>query len=188
MASLLVLVAAVMNADGVVRRSELDYVKGYLLKTFDEDSARDAVRMLRDILNQEIPVNEVCAQIAANLDYSSRLQLLHFLFGISNADSELHPAELAVIEDIAQRLALEQPDYRSLRAMFVGGIENAYQTLGLQPDSTAADIKKAYRDLANKYHPDKVAYLGDEFKLAAQEKFQKLNEAYAQLKRERGFV
>ncbi len=186
-ASMLVLVAGVMKADGVVRRSELDYVKGYLIKSFGEESAREATQMLRDILKREIPIMEVGQQIAQNLDYASRLQLMHFLFGISNADGELHERELNLIQEIAHYLEISQPDYSSIRSMFKSGTETAYDTLGVTSDASEEKIKASYRQMANKYHPDKVAYLGEEFRSAAEQKFTKLNEAYEQIKRERGF-
>ncbi|MEJ2480206.1 MAG: TerB family tellurite resistance protein, partial [Acidihalobacter sp.] len=85
-ATLLVLIAAVMKADGKVVRSELDHVKIYLVRQFGQDSATEALRMLRDILKQNIPVREVCLEVRSRLDYPSRLQLLHLLYGIANAD------------------------------------------------------------------------------------------------------
>ena len=89
--SLLVLVAAVMKADGRVLKSELEYVKKFMVQNFGEASAVEAVKMLRDILKQNIPVNEVCRQIQQNMNYSARLQLLHFLFGVAQADGVCRP-------------------------------------------------------------------------------------------------
>ena len=84
--SLLVLVAAVMKADGKVVKSELDYVKAYFVRSFGEGAAGEATMMLRDLLKQDINIREVAGQIRNRLDYSSRLQMLHFLFGIATAD------------------------------------------------------------------------------------------------------
>ena len=96
--SLLVLVAAVMKADGKVVKSELDYVKQFFVQQFGKDSAKQALLMLKDILKQEIPVLDVCLQIKRNMDYSSRLQLLHLLFNISIADSKILPSEVEIIK------------------------------------------------------------------------------------------
>jgi DnaJ like chaperone protein len=58
----------------------------------------------------------------------------------------------------------------------------------LEIDSSATDdeVKKAYRKQAMKHHPDKVSHLGEEIRKAAEEKFQKLNEAYERIKSARG--
>ena len=85
--SLLVLVAAVMKADGKIVKSELDYVKQFFIRQFGQESAKQALLMLKDILKQDIPVRDVCLQIKGNMDYSSRLQLLHLLFNVSLADT-----------------------------------------------------------------------------------------------------
>lgn len=183
--SLLVLIAAVMKADGKVVKSELDFVKQYLIKAFGPDSAREALGMLRDILKQEIPLNDVCNQIRSNLDYSSRLQLLHLLYGVSNADKAISKQELEVIENIASRLGISSADKDSVKYMFVPKTDGAYKILEVSPTASDAEVKKAYRNMALKYHPDKVSHLGEDFQKFANEKFKKVNEAYEKIKKER---
>lgn len=186
--SLLVLVAAVMKSDGKVLKSELDYVKAFFVRTFGAGAAQEAIKMLRDLLNQTIPVTEVCQQIQKNMDYSSRLQLLHFLYGIAQADGQIDMSEQKLIEHIAQQMGITEKDYESIKSMFVANTEAAYKILEIEKGASVEEIKKAYRKMAMKYHPDKVSYLGDEFQTAAKEKFQKVNEAYEQLKKEKSFV
>jgi DnaJ like chaperone protein len=183
--SLLVLVAAVMKADQRLMRSELNYVKDYFRKNFGQESADEAVQMLREILKRDIPVHEVTDQIRANLDYSSRLQLLHFLFGIAGADGSIHQREQEVIEFIASRMGISQPDLNSIKSMFIEETDYAYKILEVDPSASDQEIKKAYRKMANKYHPDKVSHLGEDFQKAANQKFQKVNEAYEKIKKER---
>lgn len=185
-ASLLILVAAVMKADNKVLRSELDYVKAYFVKSFGEESALEALQMLRRILQQPIPTEQVCFQIRDHLDYASRLQLLHFLYGIAAADGEVHPNELELIGRISSLLQVSEADQKSLRAMFVPDTNWAYQVLEIEPSATEEEIKKAYRKMAMTHHPDKVAYLGEDMKKAAHEKFQKINEAYEAIRKEKG--
>ena len=185
-ATLLVLIAAVMKADGSVKRSELDHVKAYLVRQFGVESANEALRMLRDILKQPIPVQDVCHQIKYRIDYPSRLQLLHILYGIANADGHVHASEIKVIEQIAYYMGINSRDSSSIKNMFVKSTHSAYTILGVTSDATNEEIKKAYRKLAVKYHPDKVSYLGEEFRNTAEEKFQKINEAYELIKKERG--
>jgi DnaJ like chaperone protein len=186
--SLLVLVAAVMKADGKVLRSELEYVKQFFIQSFGAESANEAMKLLRDLLKQEIPVKDVSMQIRQRVDYSSRLQLVHFLFGIANADGMVDSKERILIEQIAQYMGINSQDINSLKSMFIRDTESAYNILEIQRTASDEEVKKAYRKMAMKYHPDKVAYLGDDFKHAAHEKFQKVNEAYESIKKERGFV
>jgi DnaJ like chaperone protein len=187
-ASLLVLVASIMKADGKVLRSELDYVKSYFVQAFGSDAAMEAMQMLRDILKQNIPVRDVSIQIKQRMDYSSRLQLLHFLYGIAIADGKIDPAEIQLIEQIAYYLAISSADSGSIKNMFVKSTDSAYIILGVNRNATNEEIKKAYRSLAVKYHPDKVSYLGEDIKNKAKEKFQQINEAYEAVKKERGMV
>lgn len=186
--SLLVLVAAVMKADGKVLRSELDYVKKYFIQNFGEDSAAEALKMLRDILNQNIPLQAVSVQIKQNLDYASRLQLLHFLMGVSNADGHIAPAELNTIAIIASYMGVSTKDFESIKSMFVEDTDSAYKILEIEKSASVDEIKKAYRKMAVKYHPDKVSHLGEDFQNAAKGKFQKVNQAYEKIKKERNII
>ncbi|HDP55441.1 MAG TPA: molecular chaperone DjlA [Bacteroidetes bacterium] len=186
--SLLVLVAEVMKADGKVLKAELDYVKRYFLKNFGEAASREALVLLRDILKQNVPLKDVSYQIRDNMDYPSRLQLLHLLFGIANADGVLHPNEVSVITNIAGWLGVSSADFESVKSMFFNDIDASYRVLEIERTATVEEIKKAYRNMALKHHPDKVSYLGEDIRKAAEEKFQRVNEAYEKIKKERGFA
>jgi DnaJ like chaperone protein len=183
--SLLVLIAAVMKVDGKVVKSELDYVKQFFVRQFGRESAREASVMLRDLLKQEIPLQDVCQQIARNMDYSSRLQLLHLLFNVSLADGQIHTSERDIIEKISGYLGISGSDFGSIRNMFVPETDSSYKILEIEPSASNDEIKKAYRRMAMKYHPDKVSHLGEDFKKTADEKFKKVNEAYERIKKER---
>lgn len=186
--SLLVLVSAVMKADGKVLKSELDFVKKYFLDNFGVDASREAMILLRDILKQQVPLKDVCVQIRDNVDYSSRLQLLHLLYGVAYADGVVSIEEEKVIRDIAGFLDISTQDYESIKAMFVVDINSYYTILEVEPTATNEEIKKAYRSLAVKHHPDKVSYLGEDVRKNAEQKFKKINEAYEKIKKERGIV
>ena len=186
--SLLVLVAAVMKADGKVVKSELDYVKQFFVRQFGQESARQALLMLKDILKQEIPVRDVSIQISKNMDYSSRLQLLHLLFNVSLADSKIDPSEIQIIEKISGYLGVASADFLSIKNMFIPETDSSYIILEIDPSSSNDEVKKAYRRMAMKYHPDKVSHLGEEYRKTAEEKFKKVNEAYEKIKKERNMV
>ncbi len=186
--SLLVLVAAVMKADGKVLKSELDYTKDFFVRSFGSAAAGEAIKMLRDLLQQNIPVTEVSQQIRKNMDHPSRLQLLHFLFGIAAADGVVHESEHQLIAHIAQQMGISEKDYQSIEAMFVANTDAAYKILEVEPTATDDELKKAYRKMALKYHPDKVTYLGEDVQKGANEKFQSVNEAWEIIKKQRGIV
>ena len=183
--SLLVLAAAVMKADGKVLKSELEYVKKFMVHNFGEDSAQEAIRMLRDLLQQTIPVNEVCNQIRTNMNYSARLQLVHFLFGIAQADGQVSPEEQKLINHICTEMGINNSDFESIQAMFVPNTDGDYKILEIERSATNDEVKKAYRRMAMKFHPDKVSNLGEDVQNAAKEKFQKVNQAYENIKKER---
>jgi len=183
--SLLVLVAAVMKADGKVVKSELDYVKQFFVRQFGQESAKHALLTLKDILKQEIPVRDVCLQIKVNMDYSSRLQLLHLLFNISLADTVISPSEIQIIEKIASYMGVASGDFLSIKNMFIPETDSSYKILEIDPSSTNEEVKKAYRRIAMKYHPDKVSHLGDDIRKSADDKFTMVNEAYEKIKKER---
>lgn len=185
-ATLLILSAAVMKADGRVVRSELEYVKRFFLQNFGEEETRQKMLILRELLKQNIDLSGVGAQIKINMAYPEKLQLLHFLFGISSVDGQDHPAEIDTIQRIAKLIGVREPDFLSIRAMFVKDTGYAYQILEISPDATDEEVKKAYRKMALKYHPDKVSHLGEDVQNAAKEKFQELNAAYDIIKKERG--
>lgn len=186
MVSLVVLTSAVMKADGRVTKAELDYVKQFFVQQFGVAAATDGVRMLRDILKNNIPVDDVARQIGQHLNYASKQQLLHYLFGISNADGQIHPNEVSLIGQIASGMGVGNTDFNSIKSMFIKDSTSAYTILGISPDATDDEVKKAYRKMAVENHPDKVSYLGEDVQKAAKEKFQKINEAYETIKKERG--
>lgn len=185
--ALLVLSAAIMKADGKVMKSELDYVKNFLVKSFGQATASEAIIILKDLLDKDIPLKEVCQQITLNTKYQARLQLLHYMFGIAQADGHVCEAEVKKIEEIAYYLEISTSDITSIKAMFYKDVNSAYLVLSIDKTATNDEIKKAYRKKAIEHHPDKVEHLGEDIRKGAEEKFRKVNEAYEQLKKERAF-
>ncbi len=184
--SLLVLMAAVMKADGKVLRSELNYVKQYLNNLLGAEKARESLKVLQGLIKKDIPLNDVCHQIRVNVQYDSRVQLLHLLFGVARADGQLSQVEINTIERISRLLGIARPDYQSVLNMFYDNLESAYKILEISPSASDEEVKKAYRKMAVRFHPDKVGHLGTEFQKSANEKFAKVNEAYQKIRKERG--
>ena len=187
-ASLLALTAAMMKADGRATKSELEVAKRFFAQQFGAGIAPQALQMLRDLLQKEIPVGPVCAQIRMNMNYSQRMALLHFLFSIVHADGELHPAEDRLLARLASDLGIHAADVRSIAAMFApkADLGADYRVLEVSPNASDDDVRRAYRRMSMKHHPDKVAHLGPEFQKTATEKFQRVNAAYAAIKKARG--
>lgn len=184
--SLLILSAAVMKADGKVLKSELDYVRQFFQRQFGPTEAQQRMLMLREILKQEYSLHDVCTQIRHFMELPMRLQLLHYLFGIAMSDAHLHEDEVDMIRTISNYMGISEKDFESIKAMFVKDTKSAYKILEITPDATEEEIKKAYRKMAIKYHPDKVSHLGEAVQKASKEKFQQLNAAYEAIKKERG--
>lgn len=184
--TLLVLSAAVMKADGNVKRSELDYVKRFFLQNFGQERAESYIKMLREILEKEYDLYEVSRQVGHYMDYSSRLQLLHYLFGIANADGMISSEELGIVNTISDYMGITNSDFNSVKAMFIKETDSAYKILGIDSSANDEEVKKAYREMAKKNHPDLVSNLGEEVRQAAEKKFQEINAAYESIKKQRG--
>ena len=186
MVSLLVLLGAVMKADKQLLKSELDYVKNFLRQQFSHQDTQEYMILFKDIIKQDYPIRDVCRQIQRSMDHPSRLELIHVLFGLSKADGHIHPDEIKVINTIGRYLNINDSDFDSIKAMFVKDTQSAYKILEIKKSVTDSEIKKAYRKMASKYHPDKVNHLGDDLKHLAEEKFKAMNDAYQSIKKERG--
>ena len=184
--ALLILCGGLMKADNNLKKSELDFVKAFFIRQFGVENTRERMLLFREILKQEYSITDVCQQIRQNLDYSSKLELIHLLFGLARADGEIHSSEISYIEHVSGLLNIKLPDFVSIKAMFVKDKQALYKILEIDVTATDEEVKKAYRRMAVKYHPDKVHHLGPDFRKDAEEKFKKINEAYEHIKKERG--
>ncbi|MFA6200639.1 MAG: TerB family tellurite resistance protein [Bacteroidales bacterium] len=186
--SLLILAAAVMKADGKIMKSELNFVKDFFTRQFGEEHTKNRLEILKELLEKDINIEEACEKIRSSLNYSSRLQLLHYLFGVAVADNSCSAVERDLIRRISQLLWLNEPDYKTIEAMYFDGTDSSYVILQIEKTASDDEIKKAYRKMAIKYHPDKVEALGEGAKKAAKEKFQEINNAYEKIKKERNII
>ena len=177
-----------MKADNQLLKSELDYVKRFFTQQFGEESTKQRMLLFREILKQDIQLQPVCLQIRDHLDYSSRLEMMHLLFGLAAADGHVNEDELRLLKQIGDYTNISNADFTSMQAMFVKDKKAAYQILEIETTVSDEEVKKAYRKMAMKYHPDKVHHLGPEFQKDAQEKFRKINEAYETIKKERKMI
>lgn len=183
--SLLVLSAAVMKADGKILKSELNYIKDFIRSNFGESAVGECLQIIKRLLQQNIDIPQACAQVRANMISSQRLQLFHYLLGIAQADGQVSPEESKVLYQIGISLGLSEKDIRSIMGMFEPD-KDPYKILEIDRSATDEEVRKAYRRLAVKFHPDKVENLGADVKKAAEEKFKSIQAAYEQIKKERG--
>lgn len=184
--SLLVLSSAVIRADGRTLQSELDCVREFVRRNFGEQAVPEAMRMLQELAAKDVNIYSVGSQIADNMNYSQRLQLLHYLTQIAVADGDFSRPEKDVLESIATAMRLTSSDASSIIAMFWKDTDSAYSVLEISPSASDEEVKSAYRRMAMKNHPDKVATLGPDIQKAAEEKFRQIQEAYETIKRQRG--
>ncbi len=184
--ALLVLSASVMKADGKHMRSELDFIREFFKKQFGENAANAHMNQLKELLNKDIPLKEVCDQIRYFMEHSMRLQLVHYLYGVAHADGQVVDSEIRILEQIAHYLGVSQKDADSLKAMFYKSTSSSYKVLEIDEQATDEEVKKAYRKMAMKFHPDKVRGLGELHEKAAAEKFRSVQDAYETIKEHRG--
>ncbi|PKP28318.1 MAG: molecular chaperone DjlA [Bacteroidetes bacterium HGW-Bacteroidetes-18] len=185
--SLLLLSSVVIKADGNVNERELLFVREHFKRMYGEERASNAFKLFKVFIkNNEISTPQICTQIRQNLTHASRLQLIHFLFGIANADGAVHEVEVNAIKTIAGYLYVNPHDFESIKAMFYNSSDSAYRILEIEKTATNDEVKLAYRKMAKKYHPDKLQHLGNEHIKGAEEKFKQVSIAYEQIQKERG--
>ena len=125
--SLLVLASVVIKADGVQDQRELDFVRQQFSNMYGKERANHAFKLFKNISKQKVSVRPVCLQIRQMMDHPSRLQLMHFLFGIAKADGTVTNDEERQIYTISGYLGISARDYESIKAMFYNSSDNAYK-------------------------------------------------------------
>jgi DnaJ like chaperone protein len=185
---LLSLATLVIKADGTVSQSELDFVRQYFVQSYGKERANATFKVFNEVIKKkEISAARICELLKSRTRYESRLQILHFLFSISKADGNVSEAETEEINRISGFLGVQFRDFESIKAMFFKNPDRAYKILEIENTATDAEVKSAYRTMAKKYHPDKLQHMDEAYQKGAEEKFTRVQEAYEQLQKERGF-
>lgn len=184
---LLALASVVIKADGKVDQSELDYVRRYFVQAYGKERANTTFRLFNDQIKKSgVSAVNLAQELKAYLRYESRLQVLHFLFSVAKADGLVSESEVKQLEIIARAFGLNVNDFNSIKAMFFDQPDRAYEILEVPKTATDAEIKKAYRTMVKKYHPDKLQDMDEAYRKGAEEKFRAVQEAYERIQKERG--
>ena len=185
--NLLALAAMVIKADKKVEEKELRFVRNYFIANYGADYASTIFSRFNTEIKKEVQdLSKIARLFVTSTPYNTRLQIVHFLFGIANADGSVSRLELNKIQQIAVALGIRRMDIESVKAMFVQQAGNAYKILEIDSNATDAEVKKAYRTMAKKHHPDKLNTADQALKKGAQEKFQQIQAAYEKIQKERG--
>ena len=185
--NLLSLCSIVIKADGQVSQRELDYVRQYFVSTYGKEKANAIFRTFNDVIKKrEISAQRICTYLNQRTRYEIRLQLIHFLFGIAQADGQVSQQEVNKIRELSGYFRIGLNDFESIMAMFIKSADNAYKILEIERSVSDSEVKKAYRTMAKKYHPDKVITENKAIKKGAEEKFKEVQKAYEVIQQERG--
>ncbi len=176
-------IMARMNLSPEQRRAAIGYFREGKSADFDLDAALDVLRGV-------IRFQPMLARF-----------FLEVQLEVAFADGRIDPAERRLLLRIAERLGLSDEDLRGLESLLRGqrrtgagarreghdSLAAAYQTLGVSPDASDAEVKRAYRRLLSQHHPDKLASQGlpDEMMRLAKEKTQHIIAAYETIKEAR---
>ena len=193
--SMLVMAAYIIKADGRVMHSEMELVRNFLRQNFGAEAAQQGNDIMLKLFDEEKrqgriafrrTIRQSCQEAARYMDYSGRLQLLNFLVMIAQADGGVDDAELTALKELALWMQMQESEVDSMLHMKGDSLDDAYRVLGVSPQATDEELKRAYRRLALEHHPDRVAKLGDDVRRAAEKKFQEINAAKERIWKARG--
>ena len=196
--SMLVMASYIIKADGKVMHSEMEFVRQFLRVNFGEAAVAEGNQILLNLFEQRKQMDannqqafkntiyECGMQIRQNMGYEERLQLLSFLAKIAQSDGSVCQAEIEALKEVATAMGMSAQEVESMLNLGGNTLEQAYKVLEIEPTATDDEVKAAYRKLALKHHPDRVATLGEDVKKAAEEKFQQINNAKEMIYKARG--
>lgn len=183
--SLAVLLAAVTKAGAGATGEDTLGVRSFLAGSFGAENADDLMQIYGRALDMDLDLDAIAAQLRGALDGPSRLELLHALFRLVAPEGPSSP-RAALVRETGAKLGIDSEETRRIEAFYRTDEDRAYAVLGARRNAPPDEIKRKYRELAKKYHPDRVAHLGDEFRALAEERFKAIRDAYETIETKNG--
>ncbi len=183
--NLILLASALIKADGRVTREELDFVRSFFTDHFDPVHIEEKMAILHHCLERQYNTRKACDDLRISASMSTRVQILHFLFDIAIADTDLSQRERDTIFVIAGWLNINDIDFDRIRQSYIAEVKR-YNIFGLPHTATFEEIKAAYRRLVLEYHPDRNIDLPPAQQKALAAKFRQVQDAFEQIRAERG--
>jgi DnaJ like chaperone protein len=179
---------AVAHADGDVRREEVREIRRYFEKVllYGPDSLEYVRGRLKTFLTQPPDLDAAVDACGAQLPSDERYRLLESLFELALADGAIQRSEREALRRVARGLDISEEDEQAIAATHLGPADAHYAALGLTPEATDAEVKRAFRRLAAEYHPDKASHAGKAAAEQAARRFQEVRDAYEEIRRLRG--
>ena len=179
---------SIAKADGRLSAQEINVIeRAFVSFGFRGEDLSFIWDLIKHTSGADLDLQAVCYEYKQYSDYEERLSLLRIVYMVAFADKEFHANEESMINRIIGYLEINAEDAFEIRGEFCSDNDKHYKILSVTRDSSAEDVKKAYRLLSKKYHPDRVSHLGEEFATLASDKFRKINNAYEEIKKEKRF-
>jgi len=182
------LMAKLAYADGIISSEEVDVVKEFLTNTMKIDTQELSQMMIifNQAKNSPKPFEYFANSLLNNHHENVLYAVLDVLFLIAIADGIISAEEELLLLEAEAIFGIKGSMYTKFKNQVHEQHSNKKEyymnILGLSYNSTQGEIKKTYRRLAMKFHPDKVSHLGEEFMHEAEIKMKEINEAYEYLK------
>jgi DnaJ like chaperone protein len=187
----------IAKIDGVVSKEEISTIHRFFQQNlrYDQTKMYWVKELIKQAVDSTQSMENLLQEFRSTFAYEPRLILLELIYQILYTKRHVPDAELKIARDIADYLQITDYDKRTIEAKYKYGhqqptgstqktADQYYAILGLEPGADQDAIKKAYRKLSMRYHPDKVRHLGEEFRAVAEEKMKEINGAYDYFKKQ----
>lgn len=184
--NLIVISSHLITIDGKVTMQEIAFLQQFLNTHFEDKHADKRKEVIHHCLNKEYDLNVACDQIRMYTPHATHVQVIRFLFDLALSDGDLNERESYFIFRLAGYINVNDVEFRKLKTEHLEVKTTAYEVLGARKEMSFSEIRMIYRQSVLKYHPDRNKDVSEAEKKKLADKFQKIQEAYQQVKKERG--